>query len=71
MDPLDEMITEYARALRRHQQHIEDCCDRREWHVLARHLIERAVWSANSTDESMRGSLPGSLDSSRSPWKER
>jgi hypothetical protein len=52
MDPtIDEMLTVYAAALRRHRQHIEDRCDRRAWHVLACHLIKRAVWSANSTDE--------------------
>jgi len=26
--------------------------------VLARHLIERAVWSANSTEEAVRDGLP-------------
>jgi hypothetical protein len=52
MDPtVDEMLRVYAAALRRHPQHIEDRCDRRAWHVLARHLIERAVWSANRSDE--------------------
>jgi hypothetical protein len=52
MDPtIDAMLIIYAAALRRHQQHLEDGCDRRAWHVLARHLIERAVWSANSTDD--------------------
>ena len=52
MDPtIDEMLIVYAAALRRLQQHLEDGCDRRAWHVLARHFIERAVWSANSTDE--------------------
>jgi hypothetical protein len=53
MDPtVDAMLIVYAAALRRHQQHLEDACDRRAWHVLACHLIERAVWSANSTEES-------------------
>jgi hypothetical protein len=52
MDPtVDAMLIVYAAALRRHQQHLEDGCDRGAWHVLARHLIERAVWSATSTDE--------------------
>jgi hypothetical protein len=41
MDPtVEEMLSVYAAALRRHQQHLEDCCDRHGWHVLARHLIE-------------------------------
>ena len=48
---IDAMLVVYAAALRRHQQHLEDGCDRRAWHVLARHLIDRAVRSANSTDE--------------------
>jgi hypothetical protein len=52
MDPtVDAMLTIYAVALRRRHQHLDDGCDRRAWHVLARHPIERAVWSANSTDE--------------------
>ena len=59
MDPtVDAMLTVYAAALRRHQQHFEDACDRRAWHVLARHLIERAVWSANSTEESVHDGRP-------------
>ena len=41
------MVIVYAAALRRHQQYLEAGCDRHGWHVLARHLIERAVWSAN------------------------
>jgi len=36
------MVIVYAAALRRHQQYLEDGCDRHGWHVLARHLIERA-----------------------------
>jgi hypothetical protein len=52
MDPtVDAMLVVYAAALRRHQQHVEDGCDRRAWHVLACHLIKRAVWSANNADE--------------------
>jgi hypothetical protein len=52
MDPtVDAMLIVYATALRRHQQHLDDGCDRGAWHVLACHLIERAVWSANNTDE--------------------
>src|SRR5450759_4560144 len=36
MDPtVDAMLTVYAAALRRHQQHLEDGCDRGAWHVLA------------------------------------
>jgi hypothetical protein len=59
MDPtIDAMLIVYAAALRRHQQHLEDACDRHAWHVLARHLIERAVWSANSTDEPVRDGRP-------------
>ena len=59
MDPtIDAMLTVYAAALRRHQQHLEDACDRRAWHVLACHLIERAVWSANSTEESVHDGRP-------------
>jgi len=59
MDPtVDAMLTVYAAALRRHQQHLEDGCDRSAWHVLARHLIERAVWSANSTEEAVRDGRP-------------
>jgi hypothetical protein len=38
MDPtIDAMLIVYAAALRRHQQHLEDGCDRSAWHVLARH----------------------------------
>jgi hypothetical protein len=59
MDPtIDAMLVVYAAALRRHRQHLEDCCDRHAWHVLARHLIERAVWSANNTDEVVRDGRP-------------
>jgi hypothetical protein len=59
MDPtIEEMLQVYAAALRRHRQHIEDRCDKRAWHTLARHLIERAVWSANSSDEAVRDSRP-------------
>ena len=59
MDPtIDAMLIVYAAALRRHQQHLEDGCDRGAWHVLARHLIERAVWSANSTEEAVRDGRP-------------
>ena len=59
MDPtIDEMLIVYAAALRRHQQHLEDGCDQRAWHVLARHLIERAVWSATSTEEAARDGRP-------------
>jgi len=59
MDPtIDAMLFVYAAALRRHQQHLEDGCDRHAWHVLARHLIERAVWSANSTEEAVRDGRP-------------
>jgi hypothetical protein len=59
MDPtIDAMLIVYAAALRRHQQHLEDACDRHAWHVLARHLIERAVWSANSTEEAVRDGRP-------------
>ena len=40
MDPtVDAMLTVYAAALGWHRQHLEDGCDRRAWHVLARHLI--------------------------------
>ena len=59
MDPtIDEMLPVYAAALRWHRQHIDDGCDRRAWHVLARHLIERAVWSANSLDEPVSDRRP-------------
>jgi hypothetical protein len=59
MDPtIDEMLIVYAAALRRHQQHLEDGCDRHGWHVLAQHLIDRAVWSANSTKEAVRDGRP-------------
>jgi hypothetical protein len=59
MDPtIDEMLIVYAAALHRHQQHLEDGCDRWAWHVLARHLIDRAVWSANSTEEAVRDGRP-------------
>jgi hypothetical protein len=59
MDPtIDEMLIVYAAALRRHQHHLEDGCDRGAWHVLGRHLIERAVWSANSTEEAVRDGRP-------------
>jgi hypothetical protein len=57
-EPIDEMLIVYAAALRRHRQHIEDRCDRRAWHELASHLIERAVWSANSTEEAVRDGRP-------------
>ena len=49
--PIDAMLLVYAAALRRHQQHLDDGCDRIAWHTLACHLIKRAVWSANNTDE--------------------
>jgi hypothetical protein len=59
MDPtVDAMLVVYAAALGRHRQHLEDGCDRHAWHVLARHLIERAVWSANSTEEAVRDGRP-------------
>jgi len=59
MDPtVDAMLTVYAAGLRRHQQHLEDGCDRSAWHVLACHLIKRAVWSANSSDEPVRDGRP-------------
>ena len=73
MDPtLDEMLRVYADALQRHGQHIEDGCDRRAWHVLARHLIERAVWSATSSGEPVCDGRPMPwnpmfLDESRQP----
>ena len=35
---VDAMLTVYTAALRRHQQHLDDGCDRRAWHALARHL---------------------------------
>ena len=71
MDPtIDAMLIVYAAALRRHQQHLEDGCDQWAWHVLAQHLIERAVWSANSTEEAVRDGRPlpwsGTGSSSRS-----
>ena len=56
--PIDAMLLVYAAALRRHRQHIEDRCDRRAWHVLACHLIKRAVWSATSTEEAVRDGRP-------------
>jgi hypothetical protein len=56
MDPtIDAMLLVYAAALRRHQQHLDDGCDRIAWHTLACHLIKRAVWSANSTEEAGPG----------------
>ena len=55
---IGEIVRIYAAALERHQQHLEDACDRRAWHVLARHLVERAVWSANSTEEAVRDGRP-------------
>ena len=59
MDPtIDAMLVVYAAALRRHQQHLEDGCDRGAWHVLACHLIKRAVWSATSTEEAVRDGRP-------------
>jgi hypothetical protein len=59
MDPtIDAMLTVYAAALERHRHHLEDGCDRGAWHVLARHLIERAVWSATSTEEAVRDGRP-------------
>ena len=59
MDPtIDAMLIVYAAALRRHQQHLEDGCDRHRWHILARLMIERAVWSANSTEEVVRDGRP-------------
>ena len=59
MDPtIDEMLIVYAAALRRHQQHLDDGCDQWAWHVLACHLIDRAVWSASSTDEAVRDGRP-------------
>ena len=59
MDPtIDAMLIVYAAALRRHQQHLEDGCDRHGWHVLACHLIDRAVWSANSTEDAVRDGRP-------------
>jgi hypothetical protein len=64
MDPtIDAMLIVYAAALRRHQQHLEDGCDRGAWHVLARHLIApraRPAWSANlraRVDETSSGAL--------------
>jgi hypothetical protein len=57
-EPIEEMLRVYAAAMLRHQQHLEDRCDRRAWHVLARHLIQRAVWSANSTDEPVSDGRP-------------
>ena len=59
MDPtVEAMLVVYAAALRRHRQHLEDGCDRGAWHVLARHLIERAVWSATSAEEAVRDGRP-------------
>ena len=59
MDPtIDAMLIVYAAALRRHQQHLEDGCDRHGAHILARLMIERAVWSANSTEEAVRDGRP-------------
>jgi hypothetical protein len=59
MDPtIDAMLIVYAAALQRHRHHLEDGCDRGAWHVLASHLIERAVWSANSTEEAVRDGRP-------------
>jgi hypothetical protein len=55
---IDAMLRVYAAALRRHQQHLGDGRDRGAWHVLARHLIERAVWSANSTEEAVSDGRP-------------
>ena len=52
------MVIVYAAALRRHQQYLEAGCDRHGWHVLARHLIDHAVWSANSTEEEVRDGRP-------------
>lgn len=69
METLDEMLAIYAAALRRHQHHLEDGCDRRAWHERSRFLIERAVWSANSSGEPIRGGLPWPLDPSRIPWR--
>jgi hypothetical protein len=57
-EPIDTMLTVYAAALRRHRQHIEDRCDRHGRHGLACHLIDRAVWSANSTEEPIRDGRP-------------
>ena len=52
IDPtIDETLIVYAAALRRHQQHLDDGYDQRAWHVLARPLMYRAVWSANNADE--------------------
>jgi hypothetical protein len=57
-EPVEEMLLVYAAALRHHRQHIEDRCDRHEWHALACHLIDRAVWSANSTEDAVRDGRP-------------
>ncbi|HXR26763.1 MAG TPA: hypothetical protein VN771_02775 [Candidatus Baltobacteraceae bacterium] len=57
-EPIEEMLRAYAAAMLRHQQHLEDRCDRRAWHVLARHRIQRAVWSANSADEPVSDGRP-------------
>ena len=57
-EPIEEMVSVYTAALRRHRQHIEDRCDRRARHELACHLIERAVWSADSTEEAVRDGRP-------------
>ena len=46
--PIEEMLRVHAAAMLRHQQHLEDRCDKRAWRVLARHLIQRAVWSASA-----------------------
>jgi hypothetical protein len=33
MDPtIDAMLVVYAATLKRHQQHLDDGCDRRAWH---------------------------------------
>ena len=47
-EPIEEMLCVHAAAMLRHQQHLEDRCDKRAWRVLARHLIHRAVWSAGA-----------------------
>jgi len=67
MDPLDEMISQYAKALRRHQQHIEDSCERWAWHEIARILIDRAVESAARSDEPRRQAPLIPLDPSWHP----
>lgn len=68
---IDPMLAVYAAALRRHRQHLEDGCDRKAWHEQARRLVERAVWSANSTDEPLRREVPWRLTPSRLTWNER